>query len=1353
MDTQELKDSGFSDGEINTWVNQRRTELSDAGFSSKELDDYFKPKPAEPDMSPTHNFIKVNFHDTLRATPPPTATEKQLREIGVPEEQIQQLQDSKKPIELGPMKGPDPEGKNFIDAFEAGFQRTSVGLGIRQKLPDKPLPAEDAPLAYKIAANIGMLAGDAPAALGGYFVGGAIGGTIGGAAGGLIGGPLGAAIGGGIGEQLGQGFGIGAFPAGLRRILMDHYEKGDIKDFQDFWARASGTFIDSYHAGLVSMGTLAMGGLVSSAFAPTAMPLVKASAQIAAETAFMTVVGKALDKQVPSPDDFIVNLFSVAGMHLVGAAGNKIISKMRNIYAETGLHPSDQASAANGDVTVKQDLLSLNIKMPKAFEAMRDNLKSERGSVGEPPEEEKPKMVELPPAILEKPEAIGGGKADVKVQAPPEPKAEGDGTVPPPPSKPPSSPQDIVDARFGEYKNEKPKSEPGATYTALVDRLHPLERFEEAMAGKGNLKTVDSPYKLARLMSGNNGRAYHYLRIATYDFNTLKNNGPPLEDIMEPVYNDKKGFRTYKLAQHSIEMEKTQTIKVNGKDVEVYQATKVPVDAAKAVVAQGKGKYDEVSKNFSDYRNRFLRFLTDAQLVSEKQYKAFRATYDDYMPLRRVMDEDQTSGGGSSQIGVGKVIKARNEEGSFRQILDPVEQTIRDVYRLLPLAERNRMMLSLVKLLDDDPVLAKSLGVEKIDQNIKRVEANDNEMKTWLDKNGIEGNPDSIVLYRQEASLGPNEVGYRVDGQFKALKVSPLMAQAIKGMDNESMHPIIRWLGYFAKATRAGSVLTPDFMFRHLWRDQLLTPILSDKGYFSRDSYIPFYHAIEGFKSLMKQDSAFGDFVKGGGLNASMFEINRKYIDQDIFELTKKAGMADQAWNLVRSPLEMLHAAASVMMNSTRVGIYKNQMGKMEDAEINDIMSASFKARNTPIDYNRYGANTVVRAMSRMTAFWNDRTQGLDKLVTAFKDDPTGMSAKAFTAVTAPSIALWLLYHDDPRIKEAQQWQKDLYHLIPIDHWEKTDEDTVQVWNQHRPDLVRKGEDGGWEINEGTVLRIPRLKELGLIFGSFIERGLTAFKEQNPKAFEGMLKALFLEFSPGFIPNFSTPLFEQWAKKSFLTGNPLVPHNLEGVFSDLQYNDYSSPTAKVLSNILVQMPGLKDRDPEGIASPAILENYIRSWTGNLGNYALRAVDASLEAAHVYEKTNDPAWSLADMPIAKAFFLRNPHLGSQSIIDFRETIKRAAVIEHSIKVLGERGEVDKAYEEADKPENQAQMLKIKNAGVAFAKISNVIHGIWIDKNMDPVQKRQLIDGQLYGAIEIAKYGNELFKSYQDSLKEK
>lgn len=293
--------AGYSDDEINGFLAQKMTAARAAGYSQEE----------------------INAHLGI-ATPPPFDDAAEARRI------TDNFGPSAKPV------------TSLTDALEAGWQMSTAGLLARGAPPSKVV-SEDAPRYARIAGQVTQMAGDVPAMVAGF------------------------AIGGGLGVETGPGAvvtgtaGALALPTALRETLMDAYTKGQFANFSDFWDRASGIMINTAKSWVTGAATGAVGPVLGTAapaierMAPAlASPAVMASAKTAGEIATMTTVGAALEGNVPKAQDFLDAAVLLGGLKFAEAGAGKL----RAIYAKTGIPPAAVVADAGHDVAVQQDLLS-----------------------------------------------------------------------------------------------------------------------------------------------------------------------------------------------------------------------------------------------------------------------------------------------------------------------------------------------------------------------------------------------------------------------------------------------------------------------------------------------------------------------------------------------------------------------------------------------------------------------------------------------------------------------------------------------------------------------------------------------------------------------------------------------------------------------------------------------------------------------------------------------------------------------------------------------------------------------------------------------------------------------------------
>lgn len=1369
-DAKEMSEAGFSDQELSDYAARERQRGLDAGFSGEEMDQYFGIKPFK------HGPVKQLLDDNHKEATASTSAEGQPKPV-----------------------------TNWQEAIEAGLQMSVSGLLVRGKKPDLAL-TDDAPRSSRIAANVASLAGDVPAMLGGFAVGG---GPVTGTA---------AAF---------------ALPAGMRKVLMDKYQNGEVRNFGEFWDRLSGTLLETGKAWVTGAAT-GLAGKVAGTL-PIANPFGKGAAVTSAELGTMVAVGNALEGKIPEPNDFVDAAIALGFVK----ASYVVAGKLRTVYAKTGVRPEEVFEHAKHDPTIHQDLSSSNIDIPRSYEvalratalkvkdeiplpakpaanteapkkAAPSNALAQIGDhISTTPQVEKPmtwqdlytKAVDdLNPIreAVKKAEKINPKSTEVE-QVQGEIVGEGSATL----RKDPlleSKPQTLLAGetpallegpreqglaiREQGGGNELAKSEGGAVSTEFMTARtgSPTGKAEDAHPLEG----VADPYKLMRLLRGSLGKAAHFLEHGTTDFNTYKTNGESLRDILKPV-KDLDGFRNFIVAQRATEL--------HSRGIE----SGIKPELAESAVAEGKGRFKADADRLVQYQNRVTRYLRDSGIISSEQYDAMLEANKMYVPFFRLLD----SNGG----GIGKGLNVKNPikaiEGSSRMIIDPLESVIKNTYVYTALAERNAAGSAFIKMADKTGEAGKfykdvppdTMKVELTEPEIKRlfkefVEIKKTESETKKTAETVKGSSSSVhaegsaeeskpfrmvkgrvlealkargfsdgeaqqmigrlmanggkssetitesvervskiverTVFEPELNirlpnkaatvfravrepLRPNEIAVFENGKRIVYSLDPDVAAAFKSLDTETANLFVKIISIPATTLRAGAVLSPDFMARNALRDQLSAAILSKGGYF------PIFDFVRGAMSLIKKDDAFGNWLKSGGANSAMVSVDRQYLQEHLFQLSKETGLMERAWNVTKSPLEMLRVASELIENSTRLGEFKRVSGGRTDKA--SLQEAAFSSREVTLDFARIGAN--MRAINMIAAFSNAQVQGLDRVVRGFAESPVGMSAKVAASITMPSLLLWWANHEDPRWKDIPNWQKDLFWIA---------------------------------MTKDTIYRIPKPFELGVIFGSLPERAMEGFFAHDPNAFKDFEKSMIGAFLPNLTPQIAQPIIEQFSNRSLFTGSPIIPSSSEKLLPEYQYNEYTTELAKAIGSMIGSFPGIRDRAIEddqtfiggmarALSTPALVENYTRAWTGGLGSYMLQIADKGLREANVLPDPILPTATLADIPLVKAFVIRYPSASVQSIQDFYNDFSAADRYRVTIETLSNQGDEKAAQLAETYPD---KMVDLSSMQATLTDQHKLIRMIYKNPDIPADEKRQLIDTLYFTMIEIAHAGNDAMR---------
>jgi conjugative element/phage-associated large polyvalent protein len=509
--------------------------------------------------------------------------------------------------------------------------------------------------------------------------------------------------------------------------------------------------------------------------------------------------------------------------------------------------------------------------------------------------------------------------------------------------------------------------------------------------------------------------------------------------------------------------------------------------------------------------------------------------------------------------------------------------------------------------------------------------------------------------------------------------------------------------------------LSPDFMVRNIVRDFMTAFVNSKSALFTP------VDTAKGLISVIRKDADFQDWLKGGGANSTMVAMDRAYLQESLTKLAGETGLMDRSWNVVTSPFRGLRMISELAENATRLGEFKRLTGEGKA----DIQAAAFGSREVTLDFARIGAS--MRAYNMITAFGNAQIQGLDRIGRAFTDAPLNTTAKVAGGITLPSVLLWWANHDDPRYKELPHWQKDMFWIV---------------------------------MTKDHIYRIPKPFELGVVFGSGVERILDLTVGNNPDAFDKFSKSVFDIITPNVTPTAFQPLVEQYANRSTMNDRTLIPKDQEKNLPEYQYTPYTTELTKKLGQVISAFPGMREAAngpgaPFGpaaraLTTPVLMENYVRAWTGGLGMYVLQGADAGLRKTGALPDPIKPASTLADIPVVKAFVVRYPSASAQSIQDFYDQHEVTKKFYDTWLSKAQEGDVD-AMTRIQAAGGPMMFMRLDAIKETLTEHSKLVRDINKNQTIKPEEKRQLIDSLYYNMIEIGKAGKGMLKESEKALK--
>ncbi len=841
-------------------------------------------------------------------------------------------------------------------------------------------------------------------------------------------------------------------------------------------------------------------------------------------------------------------------------------------------------------------------------------------------------------------------------------------------------------------------------YIDFIDRYHAIMQAQGGKAPEGEI----GPYEATRLTAGTFGKVKQFIENGPFDARTYDTNAPSYKSVLDMVKADPKGFEAYIVAKHSIEREAA------GKATGIDQA------AAKQVVADGAAKFEAAAQARIAYKEALLDYGIKSGLISEESAAAMRDAYKAHVPLYRVFE-------GEERPMTGKTPRSpvKRATGSERLIIDPIASDIRDTALMISLAEKNMARQALVEL---GPEFA-----QKMKTKMRPVEITDQEMVRALKEQGVDAEAEGFTAFRpQSYNAAPNEIVVFENGKRSIYKVDPEVARAYNGADVASASLLTGMLRGAASWLRAGVTLSPDFSPRNVMRDALTAFIYAGSH--------PLKTA-KGAISYFKEDAAYQNWLKGGGANAAMVSMDRRYIEQHLYDMEPQTHLMGRAWNVIKSPIEALRIVSETMENVTRLGIARDELMVAKDKA--QIQALSMLTREGTVDFARHGADPFFRQWQLTTAFMNPAIQGLDRMVRAFKDNPAGTTAKALAAITIPSLLLWWKNRDDPRWKDIPDWERDLFWIVFTNKWEKPEND--QDLLAHAARGMAQEVNGEALVNKGYTFRLPKPFEIGVLFGSVPERILDAYVADKPDAFKHFGKTLGNVFGINAIPTALLPPLQQMTNYNFFTDRPLVPDSMKALLPEYQYAAYTTEATKALGAMIGTFPGMKE---SSFASPMVIDNYIRGWSGTLGDYAMQIASAALEKAGVLPEQVKPTKSLAEYPVIKAFMIRDPSAQAQSIQDFydhyQKSTQRLATIRHEAML----GHMDAVIKEMSV--NPVELEKLESIHKALGQATHVIQFVQANPQITPDEKRQIIDATYGQMIYMARTGNIALQTIKKAM---
>ena len=829
-----------------------------------------------------------------------------------------------------------------------------------------------------------------------------------------------------------------------------------------------------------------------------------------------------------------------------------------------------------------------------------------------------------------------------------------------------------------------------------------------------NFDKVVDPYEGIIIQPGLKGVAEHNIYYGTLDSfkNTYETIGPSLKERVGKTKDGKNMDQYLNSIDHALKS--ARAVELSKRNIE----SGVDLKAAKNFIKKNP-ELMKRQKDIAEYNKIQLKNFKDEGMLTEDAYQAMIEANKDYVTFSRVIEE----GRGSKQYGDGIVNPLRKIKGGKQKTYSPLGTVVDNTYLLRSISEKNMANRNIIDLILQ--IQKKEPGsfpeVYEVPARTKATRVQRSELeKAGIIKKGAKL-PDDVadgfsIFRKEQGALKPTEIQIYKNGVRKVYEVGENFARGFKGIEKTVWDDITKVIGVPTRLLRAGATqLNPEFMYNNLPRDAFSSAILS------KTWHPPFYGLINGVGMYVKPirgklgwQPMFEKYTKSGAYKDFIGYAERNYFKAGYKEIF--TGL--KPLNVITKPVEMIRVAAEASETVGRMGTFKlayQRYIKKGLSEKEAIRKAGFDTKINPVNYARAGA--AARQANLISAFFTARIGSLTSIVEAFKQRPFQTTAKSIGYITTISLYNWIQNHDDEDYKRLPKWRKDLFWNFKITNSSLTDS---------------LGFEKGY-----FYFPVPKPFELGLLFGTGVERFLDYYYDKDPDAINDFLNTFIKGVASSAlpIPDVGKPFFEAWSNKSLFTGQPIIPNSIKNLPPEYQVTNYTSETSKLIGSLIRKITG---DDFSSVSSPVQIDNAIRSITGPIGRAFTQGIDKILLESGTIEDPILPEKRLTEQFFFKVFAARDPDRNAEPIQNFYDEFNKIRKRQAAVKKFQDAGQLDLARQEELKlPPNYIDLEIAYNAirlkEESIRKIFNTKDGYSPEEKAFYIRKLtdQMIDEAIYG----------------------
>jgi N12 class adenine-specific DNA methylase len=414
-------------------------------------------------------------------------------------------------------------------------------------------------------------------------------------------------------------------------------------------------------------------------------------------------------------------------------------------------------------------------------------------------------------------------------------------------------------------------------------------------------------------------------------------------------------------------------------------------DDLESVIKNAPPEFKKAAQMYWQFNDNILTVMEDAGLISGETHKLLNTKYKYYCPLMRDFSDTAAadnfinglSNGGRGIGNVSSMLRRISIEGSERNVINPLESTVKAVAVMCNRAERNKVGQMAVEL---------------------------------AQKGGL----DAVIQEAEGTVADPKNCIFTVmfDGKKQAYKTTQELYGPIVGYNLPAAGFVLGVARNAARLLRAGATTSPSFIIRNLIRDTVFAGVSSKNG------FIPIVDTIRGAYALAHDPRLRAEF-KVAGVTQFNFYSSSEQIVKSLDEMAGGKAWKDYgAADIWRALMKYPAFASEFIESSTRMGEFMKARKKGASLE-----EAAQAARELTLDFSRSGVQG--EKVNQIVPFFNAVLQGGDKMVRLIKQDPVGTGTKLAMYIVLPSLALWALNHDEDWYKEIDPEVKATCWLLP----------------------------------------------------------------------------------------------------------------------------------------------------------------------------------------------------------------------------------------------------------------------------------------------------------------------------------